>query len=314
MRPNRCDTIVELIDTMLAEWEVHPDTSPPDPALPLPRQPSQPTERPIDHVPKPAQPGPVTLDQVCAHEIAERFCQAPSTPDNPVVKAAYRLLEHQSNRLFVLLTSGSPGLYIRVVFTNCPVPYCSDEEMIFGVRVTRLLEVTTSASESDRFHPLLGGEPGGAYDRFRAVHDIVGHIDTGFGFDRFGEFAAWLAQDRFYRGLARLALGTELHGEHSVRWTTGQVADHKATLLDPRILARARTGVPQQLDDVLRCTAGCQAAAPKRERTSPPTGPGNGAPPLATSAPWNREPGSPPQGPAPGAYQVRWAGTQIALD
>ena len=155
------------------------------------------------------------------------------------------------------------------MFTNCAVPYCSDEEMISGVRMTRLLEVTSSASESDRFHPLLGNEPGGAYDRFRAVHDIVGHIDSGFGFDRFGEFGAWLAQDRFYRGLARLALGTELHGEHSVRWTTGQVADHKATLLDPPILARARRGVPRHRDDVLRGNAGSQAAAVKREWTSP---------------------------------------------
>jgi hypothetical protein len=275
MRPNRCDTIVQLVDTMLVECEGDPGTSPPDPALPVPLQPSQPTERPIDHVPKPAQPSPVTLDQFYAHEIAERFLQAPSTPDNPVVKAAYRLLEHQSNRLFALLTSGDPALYISVVFTNCAVPYCSDEEMISGVRMTRLLEVTTSASESDRFHPLLGSEPGGAYDRFRAVHDIVGHIDTGFGFDRFGEFGAWLAQDRYYRGLARLALGTELHGEHSVRWTTGQVANHKATLLDPQTLARARRGVPQHLDDVLRCNADSEAARLKRERTSPPSKPRN---------------------------------------
>jgi hypothetical protein len=211
-------------------------------ALPAPRQANLGTEGPIDQIPKPAQPSPVTLDEFYAREIAERFGQAPSTPDNPIVNGAYRLLEHQSNRLFSLLTSGNPGSYIRVAFTSCAVPYCSDEEMISGVRITRLLEVTTSASQSDQFHPLLGNEPGGAYDRFRAVHDLVGHVGTGFGFDRFGEFGAWLAQDRFYRGLARLALGTELHGKHSVRWTTGQVADHKATLLEARALARARRG------------------------------------------------------------------------
>ena len=83
---------------------------------------------------------------------------------------------------------------------------------------------------------------------WRCGRRILGHIDTGFGFDRFGEFGAWLAQDRFYRGLARLALGNELHGEHSVRWTTGQLVDHKANLLDPRIQARARRGIAQQPD------------------------------------------------------------------
>ena len=145
-----------------------------------------------------------------------------------------------------LHTSGAT--HPRRVHPNCAAPYCSDEEMISGVRMTRLLEVTTSASEPDWSHPLFGNEPGGAYDRFRAVHDIVRHIDTGFGFDRFGEFGAWLAQDRFYRGPGRLALGTELREEHSVRWTTGPVADHKATPLHPPILAPGpKRGAPEAL-------------------------------------------------------------------
>ena len=154
----------------------------------------------------------------------------------------------------------------RVHPPNCAAPYCSDEEMISGVRMTRLLEVTTSASEPDWSHPLFGNEPGGAYDRFRAVHDIVRHIDTGFGFDRFGEFGAWLAQDRFYRGPGRLALGTELREEHSVRWTTGPVADHKATPLHPPILARAEEGCPRSATTCSEATL-----APK-----PPPGNGSG--------------------------------------
>jgi hypothetical protein len=47
----------------------------------------------------------------------------------------------------------------------------------------------------------------------RVGRRIVGHIDAGFGFDRFGEFGAWY---------------NVLHGEHSVRWTTGQHVDRKA--------------------------------------------------------------------------------------
>ena len=104
-----------------------------------------------------------------------------------------------------------------------------------------MLEITTSARERDRRHPLLGCDRGGTYDRFRAVHDIVGHVEPCLGFDRDGEFAAWLTQERLYDGLARWALATELHAEHSVRWTTGTLSDHKATLLDRELLNKVRS-------------------------------------------------------------------------
>ena len=83
---------------------------------------------------------------------------------------------------------------------------------------------------------------GGAYDRFRAVHDILGHGLLGVGFDRQGEYATWRFQERWYTPLARRALATELHAEHSVRWTTGALAEHKAALLDDRLIGRARAG------------------------------------------------------------------------
>jgi hypothetical protein len=40
--------------------------------------------------------------------------------------------------------------------------------------------------------------------------------------------------------LARRALATELHAEHSVRWTTGELPEHKAVLLDERVISRSR--------------------------------------------------------------------------
>src|SRR5262249_43203085 len=92
-------------------------------------------------------------------------------------------------------------------------------------------------SAADRAHPLLDGAVGGAYQRFRAVHDLVGHVATGFGFDPDGEYSAWLVQRASYTGLARWAAKTELHAEISALWATGQFADHKAVLLgDPHWL------------------------------------------------------------------------------
>jgi hypothetical protein len=104
------------------------------------------------------------------------------------------------------------------------------------VSATRTLEVTTSPA--DRAHPLLSGEAGGAYYRFRAVHDLIGHVATGYGFDRDGEYSAWLVQRTLYTGLARWAAATELHGEISALRATGQVAEHKAVLLDRDLLKR----------------------------------------------------------------------------
>jgi len=182
------------------------------------------------------------LDEALAYEVAAWFAVQRSTPDDPVVVAAYRALEEQSDAHFRGLTEDDCAVPVHVAFTRCRSPYAGDEEMIDAVRATGVLEVTTCDVDRDRGHPLLGCESGGPYDRFRAVHDLVGHVQTGLGFDRRGEFAAWIAQDRWYSGLARAALGTELHAEHSVCWTTGVFSEHKAALLPARVIDRARAG------------------------------------------------------------------------
>jgi hypothetical protein len=117
-------------------------------------------------------------------------------------------------------------------------PYSGAEELAASVLSSRTLEVTTSAA--DRAHPLLGGEVGGAYYRFRAVHDLIGHVATGYGFDRDGEYSAWLVQRNLYTGLARWAAATELHGEISALWTAHEFPEHKAVLLDPDLLRQPR--------------------------------------------------------------------------
>jgi hypothetical protein len=109
-----------------------------------------------------------------------------------------------------------------------------------AVRCQHTIEITPCARDRDRRHPVLDSSIGGTYDRFRALHDIVSHGWRRYGFDHNGEFATWVFEDHMYTGLARWALGTELHGEHSVLWTTGGVAEHTAMLLDMRLLSRSR--------------------------------------------------------------------------
>jgi hypothetical protein len=122
------------------------------------------------------------------------------------------------------------------------LPYSDADELITSIRCDRMVEIPSAVGERDRTHPLMGCEFGGAYDRFRAVHDVLGHGRLRMGFDRYGEYAAWRYQEQFHSPLARRALATELHGEHSVRWTTGELPEHKAALLDAALVARSRAG------------------------------------------------------------------------
>jgi hypothetical protein len=181
------------------------------------------------------------VDSAAAHDVAAAYVDTRSQP-HPLVAAAYAQLATESDQLFQRLTSPARPDRVRIAFTRCPTPYASASELIDSVRRDRLLEVVTAAVQPDGRHPLMGSEPGGAYDRFRAVHDVLGHARLRLGFDRDGEFAVWRSQERFHSRLARRALATELHGRHSVRWTTGELAEPKAILLDPRLVHRSRAG------------------------------------------------------------------------
>jgi hypothetical protein len=179
-----------------------------------------------------------TVDPAAAREVADAHHAAPRT-GGAVCGAAYAQLVTESDRLFRLLP-------VEVVFTRSDHPYDSADELIRSVRADGVLEVTSVAWERDRPHPVMGCEVGGEYDRFRAVHDVLGHACLGLGFDRDGEYATWRFQEQFHSPLARRALATELHAEHSVRWTTGELPEHKAVLLDPRVIARSRLGHDEQ--------------------------------------------------------------------
>jgi len=189
-------------------------------------------------------PEPCRIEYDQAARVARAFLDAPRTTRDPMVQAAYAELTHQAGMWFDYLTSDRVRRPIRVVFTRCREPYPDARDLSISVLATQVLEISPSQLDRDRRHPLLDTSVGGTYDRFRAVHDIVSHGRLRFGFDRHGEFAAWLAEDRMYTGLARWALATELHAEHSVRWTSGSVADHKAVLLDRRLIDASRVPSP----------------------------------------------------------------------
>jgi hypothetical protein len=179
------------------------------------------------------------VDPDVARDIAQRFLDAPALSGERLVTAAYQELQVQTDRQFAELTEPDGPFGYTVAWTKQPDPYSTDTELIEAVRATGVLEVTAARADRERLHPALDCAAGGPYDRLRAVHDIVGHVMTGYGFDRDGEYSAWLLQSKLHHGLARWAAATELHAEHSVVWTTQQFPEHKGVLLPRQLLRRS---------------------------------------------------------------------------
>ena len=174
------------------------------------------------------------VDATAARNVAAQYLADDARADRPLVRAAYGQLVTQTDlQLRRLVRRWAPDPP-RLATTALATPYASDIELTEAVRESNVLEIP--AVDRERGHPILSCEPGGEYDRFRALHDLIGHVGFGFGFDRDGEFSAWRVQHQHYHGLARWALATELHAQHSVRWTTGELAEPKAVLIDPTLL------------------------------------------------------------------------------
>lgn len=165
--------------------------------------------------------------------VGEWYLESPSAHGDALVIEAYRQLQAETDHLYTRLTHDAGHWPIRVVFTRCASPYESDEELISSARANRTLEITSAAAVREPLHPLLGCEFGGAFDRFRAVHDLIGHAWCGYGFDLEDECAAWSAQDRLHEGLARFALATEIYGVNAARGILGEAPELRALLLAP---------------------------------------------------------------------------------
>jgi hypothetical protein len=189
---------------------------------------------------------PSSASSGVAAAVGRAYLRARCTPTDALVMAAYKRLEVQTDRLFDALVRSDARNSIRIVFTKRPWAYDSDLDMIASARKSLVLEITTASAESERIHPLLDCDFGGSFDRFRAVHDLVGHVWTGYGFGLEDELAAWRLQDSLHAGSARLALATELLAINSARSIIGGPPRHKALLLDVDVLARAKARIPSR--------------------------------------------------------------------
>jgi hypothetical protein len=176
----------------------------------------------------------VVLDPDVGRDVAEAH-HAAARRTGPECDAAYARLVDETDRLYRVLP-------VEIGFTMSEHPYDSADELIRSVRHDRILEVTSVAWERDRPHPLMGCEVGGEYDRSAPCTTCSATGTSASASTATAKYATWRFQERFHSPRARRALATELHAEHSVRWTTGELPEHKAVLLDERVVARSRAG------------------------------------------------------------------------
>ncbi len=186
----------------------------------------------------------VTSEVAQSTVVGEWYLGSPSGHRDARVIAAYRQLQVETDHLYTLITRHTARHAMRVAFTRCVQPYESDEELIAAVRAEGTLEITSAALMRERLHPLFGCEFGGPFDRFRAVHDLIGHAWCGYGFDLHDECAAWIVQDRLHSGLARLALAAELYGVNAARGIVGEAPELRALLLKPPTTMSTGSGTP----------------------------------------------------------------------
>ena len=167
--------------------------------------------------------------------IAAAYEAAPDASNSPFVRAAYRQLAEQTRAMFEFTTR---TLGITVTYTDESEPYATGAEQAEDLRIHRRI-VTESGLGGD--HTLLTREE---YDHFRTVHDVYGHAGIGSGFDRHGEYQAFLEHYSMYDGLARWAMASEYRGVNTSLWAGHAIGAGKAVLLRPSLVYPEWNGRP----------------------------------------------------------------------
>lgn len=183
-----------------------------------------------------------------SREIAGAYAALPGY--DKAAEPAYRKFRDETNRQFDFATSprsrGGLGLDFEVTkedpygwggqkpredYSNWDyarvIPEARHDVLEHGK-----MKVYSTASTGG--HPFLSDEEN---DRFRAVHDLFGHLGSGRGIDYNGEEGAFQAHAAMYSAHARQAMATETRGQNSALRVTGHFQDQKVGILPAQFQA-----------------------------------------------------------------------------
>lgn len=136
----------------------------------------------------------------------------PEAPVKPEVRKAWEAMGKEVEEQFAFLQA--QGIKFEFVDND---PYAGAQEMADDLRQNKRLKVFSTSNQSkalgvSQYHPVLTDEQN---DRFRAVHDVLGHAAIGRGFDFNGEDAAYYHHGSMFSPEALRAMATETRGQNS---------------------------------------------------------------------------------------------------
>jgi SPP1 gp7 family putative phage head morphogenesis protein len=168
--------------------------------------------------------------------VAEKWEGMADGSDDPRVQAAYDEFKRQNERMFDFMTrpESEGGMGISVDFSpfSAGDPYPDAASQAADLRNNRHITLQSGLGGN---HTLMTTPE---YDRFRAVHDVFGHAGVGGGFDRHGEYQAYLEHSSMYEGAGRQAMASEYHGVNTAVWAgaPGSPGTGKAVLLPETLI------------------------------------------------------------------------------
>lgn len=168
------------------------------------------------------------------HMVADEFDNTPDMAHDKFVQSCYNDFKRQNDEMYDFITTprnkGGLGIKVHVVDAPDSEPYHSAEEQADDVRHNNNFNIQTGLGGN---HSLMSTDE---YDRFRAVHDIFGHVGVGGGFDRHGEYQAWLAHMGMYVPTGQHAMASEYHGINSSLWAGQGTPTGKSLILPQELI------------------------------------------------------------------------------
>jgi len=171
--------------------------------------------------------------------IADHYDLQPEVDEK--AKKAYDELKEEVERQFEMLRE----MGITVEFVDYD-PYDGFHSMRKDVVENKRLKVMkTSVTGS---HPYWDDDTN---DKFRAVHDVFGHLATGRGFDRHGEEAAYQAHKSMMPESVHGALAMETRGQNAFVLARGDFPKQKAGILPDELAKRLRGSSRSQIEGMI---------------------------------------------------------------
>lgn len=186
-----------------------------------------------------------------------------------LVEKSYIQLRKEIDQQFEDMVKGG----MKLSYHQGDANYLDSKEMLRDALVNNHLytyrggDVHPLLNEMDKFYGLNSNE------KFRAVHDYLGHGTTGSQFGRKGEEIAYGAHAQTLSPLARIAAAAETRGQNSFVNYSGINADLQEKMMSTRIArdqAIHRGESPDQYDAILRDLGGQWQYAKQQGVALPP--------------------------------------------